>query len=228
MQASETIGSVVANNIKTAHVFKKYKLDFCCGGGISIEKACQNRNIDVDSLLADLESANAIGIQKEHNYKEWSPTFLCDYIENQHHTYVRENLPILIQYANKVARVHGPNHEYLVSMQELVNELSNELLPHLEKEEKILFPFIRRMEANTNLNQQDFKIENPINVMLSEHDHAGAILKKLSKLTADFTAPEYACNTWRAYYDKLKEFEADLHLHIHLENNILFTKALAL
>lgn len=228
MQKTDTIGNIVATDIRTAHVFKQHNIDFCCGGGISLEKACATKGVNADELIEELEKSLQAQSDKQPDFKSWKPGFLCDYIENEHHNYVRQNLPLLLQYANKVANVHGPSYAYLVEMRDRVIDLSHELTPHLMKEEQVLFPYVKQLEIDASVTPVFGTVKNPIQAMMNEHDHAGDILKNLADLSDHFTPPSYACNTWMAYYDKLKEFENDLHLHIHLENNILFPKALEL
>ena len=228
MQKTDTVGSVVANDIRTAHVFKKHNIDFCCGGGISIEKACEKKGLSPDELMNQLKLETLKTGHKKPDFSRWGAGFLSDYIQNEHHTYVRENLPILRQYANKVAQVHGVTHDYLIEMQQLVIALIEELIPHLLKEENVLFPYIKQLESDSDAKAPFVTVQNPVQAMVNEHEMAGEILQRLSDLSEQFSPPEYACNTWMAYYHKLAEFQDDLHVHIHLENNILFPKAIEL
>lgn len=227
--ADKTVAQVVSDNIKAAHVFKKYGIDFCCGGGISVQKACEKKNLDTAALCAEI----AEEIQKDSrmpNYKAWSLPFLIDYIVNTHHVYVTESLNILNQYVEKVARVHGQSHPPLLAIQHLYHQLADELSLHLKKEEAILFPYIKSLAAakdqHTAFYQPPFgTVNNPIAMMRAEHDTAGEICKQIADLTQQYQAPEWACNTFKAMYAKLQEFEDDLHIHVHLENNILFPSA---
>ncbi len=226
------ISDVVASNIKSAHVFKKYGLDFCCGGGISIEKACAKNNIDLEELLQDLRNMDEKPAASQ-NYNNWELDFLIAHIENTHHVYVREALGMIDEYAAKVARVHGDGHPPVIKIYELFQLLSEELTSHMQKEEVILFPYINLLvqaqKTKTISEPSKFgNIQNPINMMEHEHENAGNILKEIAVLSNNYTPPEWACNTFKALYAKLEEFEQDLHLHIHLENNILFPKAILL
>ena len=226
------ISEVVASNIKSAHVFKKYGLDFCCGGGISIEKACSKHNIDMDSLLSDLRNIDE-KVAPSQNYNTWSLDFLISHIENTHHVYVRDSLGLIEEYAAKVARVHGEGHPPVVKIYDLFLTLSEELTSHMQKEEMVLFPYINLLvqAEKTNSMPEPSKfgnIQNPISMMEHEHETAGNLLKEIAALSNNYTPPEWACNTFKALYSKLEEFEQDLHLHIHLENNILFPKAVLL
>lgn len=228
MQKTDTVGSIVAKDIRTAHVFKKHNIDFCCGGGVTIEKACEKRAVNPEELMNQLKQETVNKEYKAPDFTKWKAGFLSDYIQNEHHTYVRENLPILRQYADKVAQVHGVTHSHLLEMQKLVIALIEELIPHLLKEENVLFPYIKQLEVDSNARASFITVQNPVRAMINEHEMAGEMLRRLSDLSGQFSPPEYACNTWMAYYHKLKEFQDDLHVHIHLENNILFPKAIAL
>ena len=226
-----TIGEVVVENIKAADVFKKHGIDFCCGGGITIEKACSTYGIDFQTLENELENIDKAPTR--YNYQKWELDFLIDHIINIHHSYVLENIPIMYEYAEKAAKVHGENHPELVEIFSLVGAVSQELSMHLKKEENILFPYVKTLvnakRKGTAAESAHFgTVQNPIQMMESEHDGAGNAFKTIGKLSNNFTPPNDACNTYRALYSKLEEFEQDLHQHIHLENNILFPKAIEL
>lgn len=228
----KTVGAVVSENIKAAHVFKKHGIDFCCGGGISIAKACDKYEVSYEILEKELlEVDKPTG--RAHDYNNWDLGFLIDHILNVHHTYVSESIPLISQYANKVAKVHGHHYTDLIEVNKLFHEVADELLAHMQKEERILFPFIKQLVKAKNEGiipvQPPFgTVNNPIQMMEHEHENAGDIFKTIAILTNDYTPPEGACNTFKALYSKLEEFEQDLHQHIHLENNILHPKALAL
>jgi regulator of cell morphogenesis and NO signaling len=226
------VGDLVKENIKTAHIFKKYGIDFCCGGGITIERACRKENVVFEELAADLIKLNE-ATATDQRYDRWELDFLSDYIVQTHHTYVEESMPMILSYAQKVASVHGHAHAPVIEIYKLFTDVVHELTPHMKKEELILFPFIKKMvkAEKENLAFEGGRfgtVQNPIDMMESEHEAAGTILKQIAKLSNNYTPPEWACNTFKALYAKLDEFEQDLHLHIHLENNILFPKALAL
>ncbi len=225
-----TVADLVTENIKTAHVFKKYGIDFCCGGGVTIQKACEKANVKYEELENDLlhvENAVTGG----HNYDSWPIEFLTDHIINIHHAYVAENIPLLLQYSNRVLKVHGHHYTELQEINDLLTEVAGELSAHMKKEEFILFPLVKKLvkakAENSPLPETHFgTVDNPIKMMETEHEEAGGILRKISKLSNNYTPPPGACNTYRAFYAKLDEFEQDLHQHIHLENNILFPKTL--
>jgi len=232
VSSNKTVADYVTENIKTAHIFKKYGIDFCCGGGISVEKACAKNNVDQATLEKELAEVDVIKDVIE-DYDKWELDFLMIYIENVHHTYVRESLPIISQYVNKVAKVHGHHYIEVVEINQLFHEVANELLSHMQKEEQVLFPFIKQLvqaekEGRKNTTPPFETVNNPIQMMEHEHESAGNIFKEISRLSNNYTPPEGACNTFRALYAKLEEFEQDLHKHIHLENNILHPKAILL
>ena len=227
-----TVAEVVTNNIKTADVFKKYGIDFCCGGGISIKKACEKNNISYAELEKELSTINN-PISNAYNYDAWKLDFLVDHIVNIHHTYVEQSTQILLQYAAKVAKVHGHHYTEVVKINQLFNEVAKELAAHMKKEELILFPFIKKLvkadREGVKANQPHFgTVNNPIKMMEEEHENAGDIFKEIKQLSNNYTPPKEACITFKALYAKLDEFEQDLHQHIHLENNILFPKAIVL
>ncbi|MCK0156117.1 iron-sulfur cluster repair di-iron protein [Cellulophaga sp. F20128] len=229
---NKTVADLVTDNIKTADVFKKYGIDFCCGGGISVEKACAKEKIDFNTLAKELLAIDS-KILITQNYKTWALDYLADYIVNTHHTYVTEAIPLLIQYSDRVAKVHGHHYTEVIAINKLVHTIAEELTAHMKKEELILFPFIKRMIAEQNgatyVSIPPFEnVEDPIKMMEEEHEVAGDILKEISVLSNNHTPPEGACNTFKALYNKLQEFEDDLHQHVHLENNILFPKAIQL
>ncbi len=226
------VSDVVSENIQAAHIFKKYGIDFCCGGGVSIEKACEKQKIDLGLLLQDLRSISDFGLPSQ-NFNRWELDFLVDYIVNTHHSYVVESLGLIDEYAAKVAKVHGTGHPVLFEIALLCKQVAGDLTSHMRKEEMILFPYIKYLVTVKNqhveLNESNFgSVFNPIQMMQEEHEFVGNLLKEINVLSNKYTPPDWACNTFRALYAKLDEFEQDLHLHIHLENNILFPKAIAL
>jgi regulator of cell morphogenesis and NO signaling len=227
----KTVAEVVSENIKTAHVFKKYGIDFCCGGGITIDKACKQGKIDFDNLKNELLAVDEV--TRGYDYNKWELDFLIDHILNVHHTYVEESIPLILQYSERVAKVHGHHFIEVLEINNLFKEIANELTSHMKKEETILFPYIKQLLKSKN-EGLDFEtpsfgsVNNPIQMMEEEHESAGNIFKEIAVLTNNYSPPEEACNTFRALYSKLDEFEQDLHQHIHLENNILHPKAIRL
>ncbi len=228
---NKTVAETVAENIKTAHIFKKYGIDFCCGGGISIQKACEKKGVNYNTLEKELLQVN--DIPEGYNYNQWDLGFLIDHIVHIHHSYVNESIPLIIQYSDKVAQVHGHHYPEVIKINELFREVANELAGHLQKEEIILFPYVKKLlslqKEGKKVSPPPFgSVNNPIQMMEFEHESAGDIFKEISRITNHYTPPKGACNTFKALYAKLEEFETDLHKHIHLENNILHPKALAL
>lgn len=229
---SKTVAEIVTENIKTADVFKKNGIDFCCGGHVSVQEVCAKKGINYASLKEEIMKIENQQ-QGSHDFNTWDLDFLSDYIINTHHKYVQETSSIIAQYAEKVAKVHGHHYTETIEINKLFIEIANELSSHMQKEEGILFPYIKELAAAQKKGEKipapHFgTIQNPINMMEAEHTGAGEILFKIKDLTNDFTPPSGACNTFRALYAKLEEFQNDLFQHIHLENNILFPKAIAL
>ena len=227
-----TVAQVVTENIKAAHIFKKHGIDFCCGGGVSIKRACEKANIDPELLETELRNLD-VAPDRAFDYNRWKLDFLTDHIINVHHQYVEENSPLLLQYAKRVNHVHGSHYTELAEIEELVTKVVQAMASHQRKEELILFPFIKKLVKSemegTPVPETKFgSVENPIQMMEEEHDEAGDFMKRISELSNGYTPPQGACNTYRAFFAKLEEFEDDLHQHIHLENNILFPKALNL
>jgi regulator of cell morphogenesis and NO signaling len=224
-----TVAEIVTQNIKASDVFKKYGIDFCCGGDISVEEACKIKGLKVNSIEREVSKTLSLtrGVKK---FDTWSLDVLIDYIVETHHTYVTNNLAVLLDYTEKVADAHGNLHPEVIRIKSLTKSLVDELGPHLHKEERILFPLIKQLlevKAN-NEKVSRMGVQSPIHVMNLEHEKAGDILMEISELSEGFSPPEGACNTFVAMYAKLKEFQDDLFQHIHLENNILFPKAIIL
>jgi len=226
-----TIGEMVAENYRTAPVFKKYGIDFCCKGGRTVEDACAQKGIDPAPLLADLEVATALPTGDIPDFKTWPLDELADHIEQVHHRYVEEAITQLRPFLDKVCKVHGDHHPVLFQIQEEFYTGAGELAQHMKKEELVLFPHIRRMakakKAGEPIPPAPFgTVRNPITMMMDEHEAEGDRFERISALTEGYNPPEWACNTFRVSYALLKEFQDDLHTHIHLENNILFPKAM--
>ena len=226
-----TVAELVASDYRTAEVFKKHGIDFCCGGKKKIEQVCTEKNINPAELEAELTAVLILPRDKDHNYSEWSLSFLIDYIVNVHHSYVNRNLALITEFAEKVAKVHGHHNTETIEIARLWKQVSDELTMHMKKEELVLFPYIKNLEKHAQTNQHELPrshfgtVKNPVRMMEQEHELAGGWLHSIQELSGNFTPPEYACNTYKVLYAKLNEFQNDLHTHIHLENNILFPKA---
>lgn len=226
----KTIGQIVADDYRSAAVFEKFGIDFCCNGNRGIEEACKQKNVNADELRKKLEIALAETTADTTDYKSWPLDLLADYIEKKHHRYVEERIPVLKQYLNKINKVHGARHPELEQIHDLFVASGGELAMHMKKEELVLFPYIRKMvkakQTGESLAEPKFgTVKNPIQTMMREHDTEGDRFRQIEALTNNYTPPKDACNTYNVAFALLKEFQDDLHLHIHLENNILFPKA---
>ena len=231
MKENQIIGELVARDYRTASVFKKYSIDFCCQGNRTIEEACEKKNIDTKKVLEDLVAIMEAKSESTTDYQSWPLDLLADYIEKKHHRYVQEKTLEIQPYLDKICKVHGERHPELLKIKEEFNASAGELAAHMKKEELILFPFIRKMTKakleNTKVDAARFgTVKNPIQMMMNEHTVEGHRFMKIEELTNNYTPPQDACNTYRVSFALLKEFEQDLHLHIHLENNILFPRAI--
>ncbi len=231
---SKTVAELVANDYRTAEIFKKHGIDFCCGGKKSIAKVCSEKNIIAEEIEKEILALQHQPKDSDHNFNEWSLIFLTDYILNVHHTYVSNNLGLISEFAEKVARVHGDHSPETKDIAKLWGEIVSELTMHMKKEELLLFPYIKNVERYSKGSLKEFPsthfgtIKSPIRMMEQEHDLVGSLMKQIQVLSNDFIVPDYACNTYRVLYAKLEEFQNDLFQHIHLENNILFPKAILL
>ena len=228
----KTLAEIVTDNIRAAIVFEEYGLDFCCKGKRSLKDACAEKKVDVQKIVNELINLSGDGNETQ-NVDDWQLDFLVDYIMNNHHQYVRRMIPVITLHADKVASVHGKNHLETIKIADLFLAVREELEMHMMKEERILFPQIKQMILNQKENSQFFPpafgtIQNPIRMMEYEHTNAGDALYQIRELSNNYSHPEDACNTFKALYSELKEFEEDLHKHIHLENNILFPKSIDL
>lgn len=227
------IGQFVAEDYRTAAVFSKYKIDFCCNGNRTIEEACSKKGIDSNILMNEIDAILNSNRGETIDYKSWPLDLLIDYIEKKHHRYVEEKIPVLRQFLDKLCRVHGERHPELLKINELFTASAGELASHMKKEELILFPFVKQL-VKAKLNSEAVRapqfgtVENPIAMMKHEHDNEGERFRQIAELTDNYNPPADACNTYRVTFAMLDEFEKDLHLHIHLENNILFPEAIKL
>lgn len=223
-----TVGELVVQQPNRSRLFEELHIDYCCGGRKPLQQACEEKGLAWEDVLARLEQLPAETPQDTHAAAPaLSLTGLIDHIVDEHHSCLRRELPRLEQMINKVARVHGDNDNRLTMLPRVFGAMHFELGDHMMKEENILFPAIRAMEAGHSLADACFgSVGQPIQVMLAEHDSAGQALEEMRRLTDGFNPPAWACNTYRAMLDGLRELEADLHQHIHEENNILFPRAL--
>jgi len=230
------IGIIVAEDYRAAAIFEQAGIDFCCNGNRTIEVACKEQNMPTDRLLGNLQMALGSTARKDDaisDYKSWPLDLLADFIEKKHHRYVTEQIPVIEAFLEKIIRVHGHKHPELTEIKELFDASAAELTAHMKKEELMLFPFIRKMAqakqaGSSGVTAPFGTIKNPIRMMMHEHDGEGERFRRIKELSDQYTSPADGCNTYRAAYAALKAFEDDLHLHIHLENNILFPKSIEL
>jgi regulator of cell morphogenesis and NO signaling len=228
--ADRPVGDIVAENYHAAGVFRQYGIDFCCGGGQLLSATCEKKGVSLEAVQEELESVYVNETSGSDNYSDWTPSFLIDYIENTHHTFVRKKAPEIAAYSAKVARVHGERHPENVKIFRSFSELANELMEHLKSEETSVFPLIKSIEKTLKEGKTPDKVKvealkKELDVMEEEHETAGRLMEKIRDLSNRFTPPQDACATYRILYQNLEGFEKDLHKHVHLENNILFKKA---
>ena len=227
MKLDKTVGEIVALDYRAAEVFKEAGIDFCCGGKRSIEDSCSEKGIDKDEIIRKLEMLQSTPYTGTHNFIEWEPVFLCDYIVNTHHKYVLKTLPDLVMYTEKIASVHGKGHPELKEVASLFTKINRELLQHLKNEEEVLFPAIREVLKSGSASAKEI-IKSEIARMSDEHEFAGGAMDRINVITSGYRVPDDGCNTYNVAFKLLMEFEDDLHTHVHLENNILYAKALSL
>jgi len=228
-----TVGEIVTRDFRTASVFTKYGIDFCCGGNKTLQKACEEKSVPVSELQEKLNEVIQSPKGNDLDFGSWDFDLLADYIEKTYHRYIKEKTPIILQYLEKIQEVHGENHPELFEIYNLFSHSAVDLGMHLQKEERILFPMIRQLAETKNSGGDPEPghcgtIRNPIAVMKEDHLTEGARFDRISELSGGYTIPPDGCNTFRVAYTLLNEFEQNLHKHIHLENNILFPKAMEL
>lgn len=228
-----SVRDIVAEDFRAAAVFERFGIDFCCGGRRSLREACEERQVSpLDVLMevtevCDRKDANA------PRFGDWTPDALVAYIIGHHHAYVRRALPTIVAHARKVAEVHGAKHPELKQIAAIFDEVADEMTAHVMKEEAVLFPYIEKLANAIQLGEPipsaPFgSVEKPIAMMEHEHDDAGRAMARIRELSQDYALPDGACTTYAVCFQELEEFERDLHVHVHLENNILFPKARAL
>lgn len=235
MSVSEkfTLGNLVAENYKTAEVFEKYGMDFCCKGYKTIDEACSEKGIDSGLLLKELEDVLKTSESEDKTFNNLSLKDLITYIIDTHHSYVKRVMPVIQAHVQKISKVHGGNHPELKEVEFLFNKISGDFTAHLQKEELVLFPYIIAMERAfaegvTPPKSVFGTVKNPIKMMEFEHETAGEETERIKELTQHFTPPADGCTTYRVTLQELNEFVRDLHKHVHLENTILHPKAIEL
>ncbi|OGU36002.1 MAG: iron-sulfur cluster repair di-iron protein [Ignavibacteria bacterium GWB2_35_6b] len=233
INSNTIVKEIVASNFQSAKVFEKYGIDFCCKGNRPLNEAAEERKINVSELIGELVTVSKSNGSESEKYYDWDLVFLSTYIVNTHHAYVKEAIPRIQTHLEKVENRHGKTHQYMIEVNDLFKKISNEMISHMFKEEKVLFPLIKYLSDCQSFLERPktggYKtIKNPIFAMEQEHSGAGNILEQIRRLTDNFKLPEDACTTFTLTYKELEEFEQDLHKHVHLENNILFPKAIKL
>jgi regulator of cell morphogenesis and NO signaling len=229
-QGSKTIGEYVAEDYRTAKVFERYGIDFCCGGKVALSDVCREKGIDLSLLMEDIEKAKEAPSERGQNFGAWELSFLADYIVNTHHSWLRENMGKIADYARKIAGVHGANHPEVMEIAGIFDKITADMTGHLQEEEEVFFPAVKRIEAarksGAEPDRKDLEtIRNSLERLDEEHNAIGEAVHTIRRLSKEYEVPPDACNTYLLTYRKLEEFEDDLHKHVHLENNILFPKA---
>lgn len=232
MSTPQTMVRDIALEQPTAiRIFEKFGIDYCCGGRKPLAQACEERSLSAEAVLAAITDAEETHQPASFDWSTAPLEALCTHIVETHHAYIRMELPRLRQLAQKVVSRHGESQPQLGQIQHLVESAGEDLLQHLSKEEMMLFPYITNLERNlASCGPRSLgcfgSVSNPIRVMITEHEAAGEALAQIRELSQDFTPPESACPTYRGLYAALADFERDLHRHVHLENNILFPRAI--
>lgn len=229
----KTIGEMVAEDYRTAAVFKSFGIDFCCKGNRTLDDVCESNNLSTAEVKEDLKQAVSVNTNSATDYQSWPLDLLADYIEKKHHRYVETKTPELKAYLTKICSVHGKSHPELYEIEKEFSASAGELAVHMKKEELMLFPYIRKMVQCSTTGEalpasKAGTIESQVASMMQEHTTEGDRFRKIEMISDNYTPPADACNTYKVTFALLKEFEADLHLHIHLENNILFPNAVVM
>ncbi len=226
----KTVGEIVAEDYRAAAIFAKHGIDFCCKGNTPISEACDKKNIEMEAVMEDIYKLTSNTTDQMSEYNTWSAQKLIDHIEEKHHRYVEEKTPVILQFLDKLCKVHGQRHPELYEVFQLFKQSAADLSQHMKKEELILFPLIRNLSAELTADDQNRTlrsgtVQSPIALMMHEHETEGDRFREIEKLTDHYRVPSDGCTTYKVAYQMLQEFVQDLHLHIHLENNILFPLA---
>jgi len=227
---NKTIGEIVAADFRTAKVFENHGIDFCCGGKVALAATCTEKGLDLAAITGELVAVQNEPAERSQNYASWALPFLADYIVNTHHVYLKENDEQIAAYARKIAGVHGAHHPEVIRIADIFEKIATDMAAHLREEEEVFFPAIKRGDAARIAgNTPDAEDRETIRVSLlklqREHEEIGDAVHTIRHLSKEYAVPGDVCNTFMVTYQKLKEFEDDLHKHVHLENNILFPKA---
>lgn len=229
---TSTVGDIVAADFRTAAVFERFGIDFCCGGRRSLGDACRTAAVDPSAVVEALDALPSGNGAQDDDVTGWPIDRLVDHIVATHHGYLRESLPTITKYLAKLHEVHGVRHPELARIGTYFGDMRRDLEQHMVKEEQVLFPYIRdlatRGETCGQMQSPFGTVENPIRMMEREHREAADDLRMIRELTRGYTVPDDGCTTYRVCMDELARFERDLHRHVHLENNVVFPKAVSL
>jgi regulator of cell morphogenesis and NO signaling len=232
LDTNTTIRNIVADDFRAASVFERHGIDFCCGGNRPVAEACRELGVSQIELEAELRAVLAPSQPGLPRFNSWDLDVLTGYIVGNHHGYVRQAIPGLLAHARKVADVHGERHPEVKAIAEYFESVAADLAQHMAREEQVLFPYINGLAAAGRGGAMPIapfgSVANPIRMMEAEHQAAGDAMASIRKLSGGYVPPADACTTFTVAYQELQAFEADLHQHVHLENNILFPKALEL
>lgn len=225
---NKSVATIVIENINTASVFKKYKIDFSIHGNMLLSQACEEKNTNLKQILKDLKAVNN-KVYYLKDYNSWKLDFLIDFLVNIQHEYKEENILLLKEYGEKVAAIYGEEYKELIEVNLLILKVADNILEHMKNEERIIFPYIKKLiDANTKkivTNTSNSPLNIPIDIIEDDHEKVSKTFKKIAKLTNNYKIPENACISFKVLYLKLQQFEELLNNHIHIENNILFPKA---
>jgi regulator of cell morphogenesis and NO signaling len=221
------VGDIVSADFRMAEVFKKAGIDFCCSGSQNLEEACMEKKIDMTEIEKEIMQLENSEPDPAYNFAEWNLETLCDHIINTHHKTVMKLLPQLTFYTQKIADVHGAHHPELNEIANLFSQVNSELRQHLIREEDVLFPAIKTLLSADSADAKQIMLSEIIR-MKTEHEFAGRIMDVIKDISMNYMVPHDACTTYQLTYKLLEEFEDDLHIHVHLENNIVYPKALCL
>lgn len=228
-----SVSSLVRDDIRTAEIFSKYQIDFCCKGEVSLTVACESKGLHLDKIIAELNKVTLHAFTEEPKFNAWELDMLIEHILSEHHAYILNKAPTIVALLSKLVNVHGAKHPEIKEIEYEFKQSYESLIAHMQKEERILFPYIikmiqfRKYKQNSELPNVR-SILQPIKTMKAEHQVEGLRFEKIREISQNYTVPRDGCATYLAAYSMLEDFETNLHAHVHLENNILFPKAIHL
>jgi regulator of cell morphogenesis and NO signaling len=230
---SSFVTDIVKNDYRTADVFRRYGIEYCCGGKWPLEMVCATNDIDINNLIRELEEATrTVQVPNTLPFRDWNIDFLTDYIVHVHHQYLKNQLPVIRENLHKFSEEHRKKYTYLPHLEKIFSGLFNEMLPHIEQEEEIIFPYIRQINHAFHSKESYASLlvktmRKPIEQLMShEHEMVTGSLHEMRKLTSEYNPPESACTSHRVTFSRLRELDNDLTQHVHLENNILFPRVI--